>query len=246
MKVKVLKNEADYEAALAEIETIMDSAQPNVDQLELLALLVRDYEDKHYPVDLPDPVEAIRFRMEQMGLTRKDLEQYIGSKSKVSEVLNGKRRLSLSMIHALHQGLGIPAEVLLGKQDTAELVKADVKSCSTNKQDVYTDAPEDLIKKTVLDFTEKLVVKMHDMKLSRTELAKRLDVSEPFIAKLLNGNPQMTIKTMVTIAAVLDCRLNLDIYNKEYLAVNLYTPDNKGFSDFTPSGYEEEYATRAA
>lgn len=224
MKIQVLKNEADYEAALAEIQTIMDSAQPDADRLELLVLLVRDYEDKHYPIDLPDPVEAIKFRMEQMGLTRKDLEQYIGNKSKVSEVLSGKRRLSLSMIHALHQGLGIPAEVLLGRLDGGQ---ADVKSWFTEKLDRFTDDPVFLIEEAILDFTEKLVAKMQEQKVSRSELAKRLDVSKSFITKLLNGNPNMTIKTMVTIAAMLDCRLNLDIYNKEYRAINSVTPPGK-------------------
>jgi HTH-type transcriptional regulator/antitoxin HigA len=124
MKILILKNEADYEAALAEIEKIMVSPRPDADRLELLALLASDYEDKHYPIDTPDPVEAITFRMEQMGLTRKDLERYIGSKSKVSEVLSGKRRLSLSIIRALHEGLGIPVEVLLGRPDRPELGNA--------------------------------------------------------------------------------------------------------------------------
>ena len=124
MKIRILKNEAEYEAALAEIERLMESPKPDVDRLELLGLLVSDYEDKHYQIDMPDPVEAITFRMEQMGLTRKDLERYIGSRSKVSEVLSGKRRLSLSMIRALHEGLGIPAEVLLGRPDRPELENA--------------------------------------------------------------------------------------------------------------------------
>ncbi|MCM2358500.1 MAG: helix-turn-helix domain-containing protein [Geobacteraceae bacterium] len=124
MKIRILRNEADYEAALVEIEELMERPKPDADRLELLALLVRDYEDKHYPIDLPDPVETITFRMEQMGLTRKDLEKYIGSRSKVSEVLNGKRRLSLSMIRALHDGLGIPAEVLLGRPHRPELDNA--------------------------------------------------------------------------------------------------------------------------
>ncbi|MGA2151822.1 MAG: helix-turn-helix domain-containing protein [Geobacteraceae bacterium] len=124
MRIRILKNEADYEAALAEIEKIMVNPRPDADRLELLALLVSDYEDKYYPIDMPDPVEAITFRMEQMGLTRKDLERYIGSRSKVSEVLSGNRRLSLSMIRALHEGLGIPAEVLLGRPDRPELENA--------------------------------------------------------------------------------------------------------------------------
>lgn len=124
MKMRILRSEADYEAALAEVEKLMVRPKPDADRLELLALVIRDYEDKHYPIDLPDPVEAITFRMEQMGLTRKDLERYIGSRSKVSEVLSGKRRLSLNMIRALHDGLGIPAEVLLGKPDRPELEDA--------------------------------------------------------------------------------------------------------------------------
>lgn len=124
MRIRILKNEADYEAALAEIEKIMVNPRPDADRLELLALLVSDYEDKYYPIDMPDPVEAITFRMEQMGLTRKDLERYIGSRSKVSEVLSGNRRLSLSMIRALHEGLGIPAEVLHGRPDRPELENA--------------------------------------------------------------------------------------------------------------------------
>jgi len=124
MKIRILKNEADYEAALAEIEKLMESPKADADRLELLALLVRDYEDKHYTIDMPDPMQAITFRMEQMGLRRKDLERYIGSRSKVSEVLSGKRRLSLSMIRALHEGLGIPAKVLLGKPDRTEFEKA--------------------------------------------------------------------------------------------------------------------------
>jgi HTH-type transcriptional regulator / antitoxin HigA len=124
MKIRILKSEKEYEAALSEIENMMESEDHDSDRLELLALLIRDYEDKHYRIDLPDPLEAITFRMEQMGLTRKDLEQYIGSRSKVSEVLSGKRRLSISMIRALHQGLGIPAEVLIGRPDKSELENA--------------------------------------------------------------------------------------------------------------------------
>jgi HTH-type transcriptional regulator / antitoxin HigA len=115
VKPKVLKTEAEYEAALAEMATLMDAApgSPDEEALELWGLLIREYEKEHYPVDLPDPIDAIRFRMEQAGLKPKDLIPYIGSQSKVSEVLNRKRRLSLTMIQALHQGLGIPSEVLL-------------------------------------------------------------------------------------------------------------------------------------
>jgi HTH-type transcriptional regulator/antitoxin HigA len=112
---KVIKNDRDYEAALARIDELMDATRdtPEGDQLELLTTLVEAYEEQHFPIDLPDPIEAIRFRMEQAGLKQQDLVPYIGSRSKVSEVLSGRRPLSLKMIRALHKGLNIPAEVLL-------------------------------------------------------------------------------------------------------------------------------------
>ena len=119
MKAKVLRTETEYEAALAYLETLMDAVPGSLEeeQLELFALLVENYEDEHYPIDLPEPIEAIKFRMEQQGLSRKDMEQYLGSQSKVSEVLNYKRPLSLNMIRALVKGLAIPAEVLLLKPE---------------------------------------------------------------------------------------------------------------------------------
>ena len=116
---KVIKSEEDYQKALSRIDELMDS-EPNTpegDELELLVTLVELYEDKKYPIEMPDPVEAIKFRMEQSNLNQKDLVPFIGSKSKVSEVLNKKRPLSLSMMRALHKGLGIPAEILLQEQD---------------------------------------------------------------------------------------------------------------------------------
>jgi HTH-type transcriptional regulator / antitoxin HigA len=115
MQPRVIKTHAQYEATLARIDEIFD-ARPGTakgDELELLLLLVETYEDTAYPIDLPDPITALRFRMEQAGLTRKDLIQYIGSKSKVSEVLSGKRPLSLTMIRKLVAGLHLPAEVAL-------------------------------------------------------------------------------------------------------------------------------------
>jgi len=115
MLAKVIKNDREYEAALERIEALMDAAPntPEGDELELLTTLVELYEEKRFPIDLPDAIEAIRFRMEQAGLKQQDLVPHIGSRSKVSEVLSGKRPLSLKMIRALHKGLGIPAEVLL-------------------------------------------------------------------------------------------------------------------------------------
>ena len=119
--MKIIKTEADYENALKRIETLIDldpeKDTPDAEELELLTLLITTYEDSEYPIDTPDPVEAIRFRMEQLGLKNTDMVPYFGSKSKVSEVLNRKRGLSLSMIRALHEGLGIPVEVLISDPD---------------------------------------------------------------------------------------------------------------------------------
>lgn len=118
MKPKIIKTEAEYEEALAHLETLME-AEPGSfqeEELELFAMLIDNYEREHFPIELPDPIAAIQFRMEQQGMTRKDLEKYIGSPSKVSEVLNRKRPLSIAMIRAIHQGLGIPAEVLLQEE----------------------------------------------------------------------------------------------------------------------------------
>src|SRR6266498_3773239 len=117
MKPKIIKNENEYREAVARLESLMEAApgSPEEEELELLAFLIENYEKEQYPINLPDPIEAIKFRMEQQGLTRRDLEKYIGSQSKVSEVLNRKRPLSLAMIRALHEGLGISTEVLVQK-----------------------------------------------------------------------------------------------------------------------------------
>jgi len=118
MNVRMIKSHDDYQAAMARLSALMGAEREMSDdeesELELLALVIEDYERKIVPPAAPDPVDAILFRMDQMSLTRKDLEQYIGSTSKVSEVLSRKRPLSLSMIRRLHAGLGIPADVLIG------------------------------------------------------------------------------------------------------------------------------------
>jgi HTH-type transcriptional regulator/antitoxin HigA len=115
LKIRPIKTEADYDAALARAEALMDAEEgtPAADELDVLATLIEAYEDKHYPMDPPDPIEAIKYRMEQQGLTRKDLEPMIGTRTRVAEVLNGKRNLSISMIRNLHAKLGISAEVLI-------------------------------------------------------------------------------------------------------------------------------------
>jgi len=115
MDIKPIRTQRDYKAALSEIERLFDAkpGTPDGDRLEVLATLVEAYEQKHYPMLPPDPVEAIVYFMESRGLSRKDLEPYLGSRAKVSEVLNRRRPLSIEMIRRLHDGLGIPAEVLI-------------------------------------------------------------------------------------------------------------------------------------
>ena len=115
MDIKPIRTEADHRAALAEVDGLWQAppGSPESDRLEILATLIEAYEEKNHPIDPPDPVDAIIFRMDQLGLTRKDLEPYIGSRHKVSEVLNHKRDLSLSMIRRLHTGLNIPLENLI-------------------------------------------------------------------------------------------------------------------------------------
>jgi HTH-type transcriptional regulator/antitoxin HigA len=115
MKPKIIKNRKEHAGALSRIEKLMDAApgSPEEEELELWALLVERYEEEKFPVGIPDPVDAIKFRMEQEGLRQKDLEKFFPGKSRVSEILNHKRALSIGMIRALHRGLGIPAEVLI-------------------------------------------------------------------------------------------------------------------------------------
>jgi len=111
----VLKTRSDYHAALKRVESLMDARAGTArgDELELWAFLIESYEAMHYPIDPPDPIHAIRFSMEQQGLEPKDLIPILGSRSRVSEVLSGKRALNLRMIRALHARLGIPAEILV-------------------------------------------------------------------------------------------------------------------------------------
>lgn len=116
MDIQPIKNERDYDRALAEIERLWGAEDGTKagDKLDILLILVEDYEDKHHRVSPPNPVEAIKFRMEQMNLARKDLEPCIGSRGRVSEILNYRRELSLNMIRNLHSKLSIPLESLIG------------------------------------------------------------------------------------------------------------------------------------
>jgi HTH-type transcriptional regulator/antitoxin HigA len=115
MKIKPIHTEEDYQGALKEIEKLFNAAPGTTDgdRLEILATLVEAYEDEHYPISAPDPVEAILYFMDSRGLTRSDLEPYIGSRARVSEILNRKRPLTLTMIQRLNAKLGIPAEALV-------------------------------------------------------------------------------------------------------------------------------------
>jgi HTH-type transcriptional regulator / antitoxin HigA len=119
--LKPIRTEADYAAALTEIERLWGApaGTPEGDRLDILATLVDAYENEHYPMDPPDPIEAIKFRMEQQGLTRKDLEGVLGTRTRVAEVLNRRRGLSINMIRRLHEKLGISAEVLIRPTQTS-------------------------------------------------------------------------------------------------------------------------------
>ena len=115
MKLKLIKTKKDYNLAMARLEEIFD-AKPGTaegDELEVLGILIEKYEDENYSIDYPDPIEAIKFRMEQLGYKQKDLAEIIGLKSRVSEILNRKRKLTLEMIRKLNEVLGIPTDVLI-------------------------------------------------------------------------------------------------------------------------------------
>ena len=115
MTIKPIKTEKDYQDALARLESIFDSKKGSAegDELEILGILIEKYEDEQFPVGFPDPIEAIKFRMEQMGYTQSDLAKVVGLKSRASEILNRKRKLTLEMIRLLHDNLKISTEVLV-------------------------------------------------------------------------------------------------------------------------------------
>ena len=114
-EIKPIRSEADYAEALSEVEQLWGAPSGTLDgdRLDVLATLIDAYEDEHHPIDPPDPIEAIKFRMEQQGLTRKDLEAIIGTRTRVAEILNRRRGLSIAMIRRLYEKLGISAEVLI-------------------------------------------------------------------------------------------------------------------------------------
>lgn len=119
MRIRPIRNDSDHARAMAQIEALWGAASGTreADLLEVLVTLVDIYEAEHHAIDPPDPIDALHFRMEQAGLTRKDLEPMIGSRARVSEILNRRRPLTLAMIRRLRDALGIPAEVLVGRGD---------------------------------------------------------------------------------------------------------------------------------
>lgn len=115
MEISPIRNEKDYQNALARLEVIFDAKRgtKDGDELEILSILIDNYESDNFPIEMPDPISAINFRMEQMGLKQKDLVEYIGFKSRVSEIMNKKRKLTLDMIRKLSHNLRIPTEILI-------------------------------------------------------------------------------------------------------------------------------------
>ena len=115
MTIKPIKTNKDYQNTLKRFEVIFDSKKgsPEGDELEILGILIEKYEDEHFPIGFPDPIEAIKFRMEQLGYNQTDLAKIVGLKSRVSEILNKKRKLTIEMIRLLHENLKIPTEVLI-------------------------------------------------------------------------------------------------------------------------------------
>lgn len=115
MELKPIKTKTEYKAALREIEVLFDAPEgtPQADKVEVLAMLVEKYEASHYPIAVPDPIDFLNYVMETRGLTRKDLEPYIGTRGRVAEVLNRTRPLTLAMIRRLSEGLDLPADVLI-------------------------------------------------------------------------------------------------------------------------------------
>ncbi|MBE9064209.1 type II toxin-antitoxin system HigA family antitoxin [cf. Phormidesmis sp. LEGE 11477] len=123
MEIRPIRTQADYQEVLREIESLFEAAEntPEYDRLDILSTLVESYEKTHFPIELPDPIEAIRYYMDTRGWSRRDLEPCIGSRARVSEVLSRKRTLTLEMIRKLNQVLGIPAEILIQPYESAQI-----------------------------------------------------------------------------------------------------------------------------
>jgi len=180
--VRLIKTEADYQTALARVDDLMDAeiGTPAGDELEHLAMVIEAYEEQHHPIGFPDPISAIQFRMEQEGLTNKDLVPYIGSSAKVSEVLSGKRDLTLSMIRALHKHLGIPAEVLI--QEPGGTIPDEVDDLDWSRFPILEMAKRGFVKakRNIKDHAER---HLRDL----MERAGGIDVAAPLCRKNNGG-----------------------------------------------------------
>lgn len=123
MEIRPIRTQTDYQEALREIELLFDTPEntPEYDRLDILSTLVEAYEKKHFPIELPDPIEAIQYYMDTRGWSRRDLEPCLGSRARVSEVLSRKRTLTLEMIRKLNQEFGIPAEILIQPYESAQI-----------------------------------------------------------------------------------------------------------------------------
>ncbi|EOZ3730872.1 type II toxin-antitoxin system HigA family antitoxin [Klebsiella pneumoniae] len=158
---RIIKSKEEYDTAMTRLlelaDTDLDEGSDDFDEFELLSLLIGHYEDSNFKMDKPTPIEAIKFRMDQSGLTQADMRQYLGSASKVSEVLSGKRKLSLTMIRRLHDGLGIPADILIQDTDDVEWspIAFSVESLAIAFGDVCKVPSENLsfdkVSQTVMD-----------------------------------------------------------------------------------------------
>ncbi|HUV14994.1 MAG TPA: ImmA/IrrE family metallo-endopeptidase [Pelolinea sp.] len=203
MKIKMIHSEEDYQAALALLNGLMDAVpgSPEEEELDLLSFLVDKFEEEHFPIDLPDPVEAIKFRMDQQGLTQKDLVRYIGSQSKVSEVLNRKRSLSLAMIRSLHLGLGIPVEVLLqepGKSLEEPRFKPEDFPLKEMVKAGYFPGVESLRKMRA--YAEELLISLFSPLVDLSEqvvYCRNSSPSSPTAVSIANGHEEYTASTDV-------------------------------------------------
>lgn len=150
MDIKPIRTETDYEVVISEIERLFDSeiGTPDGDKLDVLVTLVEVYEKEHFAIPTPDPIEAIEYHMERMGLTRKDLEPYIGRSSRISEILNRKRPLTMRMIRNLSDGLGIPLSVLAQAYDLdAPTHESNTEKTASRLDDILEDVPLELADK---------------------------------------------------------------------------------------------------
>ncbi len=181
MRPKTIRNDTDHRSSLAEVERLMASSptigSEEADRLDVLSLLVEEYEKSAFPIELPTPIDAIKFRMDQMGLEQRDLIPFIGSRARVSEVLNGKRPLTLTMMRALHSGLGIPAAVLLSEEVTEIEASAEIDWKRFPLRDMarfgWIDAPKRILAKHVESLMEEFAAPIGGFRHASNQFLRR-------------------------------------------------------------------------